>query len=181
MAGITNLGKFLAAEHSKPQCDRIVRWVGANPKRFGLLMDLFFNGEYRITQRAAWPMSYCAQKHPELVGPYFPALLAELTKKGKHDAVKRNIVRLFQAVEIPKKYHGKTMSICFGFIESNEIAVAIKAFSLSILGNLSANYPDILPELKVIIDQRWPYETAAFRSRAKKILEMARKTKGTVI
>jgi hypothetical protein len=31
------------------------------------------------------------------------------------------------------------------------------------------DYPGIKQELKLIIEERWPYETAAFRSRAKKI------------
>ena len=62
------------------------------------------------------------------------------------------------------------MGICFDFIQSNEIAIAVKAFSLTILQNLSRQYPDIIPELKLIIEERWEHETAAFRSRAKKIL-----------
>jgi hypothetical protein len=49
--------------------------------------------------------------------------------------------------------------------------VAIKAFALTVLQNLSAVYPDIKPELKLIIEERWPHETAAFHSRARKILK----------
>ncbi|MEI9912474.1 MAG: hypothetical protein WDO71_24170 [Bacteroidota bacterium] len=46
-----------------------------------------------------------------------------------------------------------------------------KAFSLTILQNLSRLYPEIRNEIKVIIEERWEHETAAFRSRAKKILK----------
>jgi hypothetical protein len=47
----------------------------------------------------------------------------------------------------------------------------VKAFSLSILSNLSADYPEIRGELKIIIEEQWEHATPAFRSRAKKILK----------
>lgn len=94
-----------------------------------------------------------------------------LQKPGLHGAVIRNVVRLLQHVDIPKRYHGQIMSCCFDFVADIETAPAIKAFSLTILENLSAQYPDIKAELKLVIEERWPYEGAAFRSRAKKILK----------
>ena len=87
-----------------------------------------------------------------------------------HNAVKRNTIRLLQAVTIPQKYQGAVMNICFSYIASPDEAVAVKAFSLTVLQHLAETYPEILPELKLLIEERWDYETAAFRSRAKKIL-----------
>jgi hypothetical protein len=97
-------------------------------------------------------------------------LLDNLDKKGNPDAVTRNTMRLLQYVEIPHRHHGRVMSTCFDFIQSNELAPAIKAFSLTILQNMAKEYPEIKPELKLIIRERWSIETAAFRSRAKRIL-----------
>jgi hypothetical protein len=68
-----NLLESLTKEHSKKQCDRIVKYVGGNTGRFAGLMDLFFKGEYRITQRSAWPVSYCVRAHPDLIRPSAPA------------------------------------------------------------------------------------------------------------
>jgi hypothetical protein len=166
-----NIKESLLKEHSKKQCDRIVQYIGGDKKRFAELMGLFFHGEYRITQRAAWPMSYCVQKHPSLVKPYFKPLLDNLEKGELHDSVMRNTVRLLQDIDLPKAYHGRLMSICFNFIQSPEAAPAIKAFSLRILERFSKLYPEILPELTLIILDRWDQESAAFHSRAKKILQ----------
>jgi hypothetical protein len=165
-----NLKEALLKEHSKAQCDKIVRYIGNNKERFAELMKLFFKGEYRVTQRAAWPMSYCVRNHPTLIKPYLKKLIDNLEKPAQHDAVIRNSVRLLQDVEIPEDHHGRVMTICFNFIQSNETAVAIKAFSLTILKNLAKQYPEIIPEVKAIIEERWEHETAAFRSRAKKLL-----------
>ncbi|MBC7827143.1 MAG: hypothetical protein H7122_05320 [Chitinophagaceae bacterium] len=166
-----DIGKALLEEHSRAQCKKIVDYIGADKRKFGALMKAFFEGEYRVTQRAAWPMSYSVRKHPDLIVPYFKKLLEMLQKPGVHNAVARNIARLLQNVKIPKRYHGKIMTICFEYISSETIPAAVKAFSLTILDNLSNAYPEIRPELKLIIEERWQHETPAFKSRAKKILQ----------
>lgn len=166
-----DLLKAIEKEHSKTQCEKIVKYVGGNKDRFAELMQLFLNGEYRVTQRAAWPLSICVEKYPGLISPWFKQVLPLLKKPGVHAAVIRNIVRLLQYVDLPKRFHGQVMNDCFEFIAGNDTPAAIKAFSLSILEKLSASYPDIKPELKLIIEERWQNETAAFHSRAKKILK----------
>jgi len=166
-----NIRTALLKEHSKKQCTAIVKWVGNDQKRFDELFGLFLNDEYRVVQRAGWPISYCVEAHPGLIKKHFARLIKNLNKKGIHDAVKRNSIRLLQHVDIPEKFHGQIMDICFHYISSPTEAVAIKAFSLTILQNLSKEYPDIKQELKAIIEDRWDSESAAFRSRAKKILK----------
>lgn len=158
-------------EHSKEQTTRIVKYVGKDKKKFAELMQLFLKGEYRVTQRAGWPLSICVEKYPELMQPYFKKLLDYLDQPGTHEAVTRNIVRILQYVDIPKRFHGRVMNACFEFISTPDTPIAVKAFSLTVLEHLAEEYPDIKPELKVIIEERWDHETAAFRSRAKKIMK----------
>ena len=158
-------------EHSKANRIAIVKWIGASQERFDQLFDLFLNDEYRVVQRAAWPLSYSVIAHPQLIQKHFSRLLKNLEKPGIHDSVKRNSVRLLERIQIPERFHGQVMNICFNFIASPLEAVAIKAFSLTVLEQLSSQYPEIKTELKTIIEDRWDYESAAFRSRAKKILK----------
>ena len=157
--------------HNKVNCDKIVKWIGDNQERFDELFNLFVNDEYRVVQRAGWPLSNCVALHPSFIKKHFSKLLKNLERPGNHEAVKRNTVRLLQEVDIPVKYHGRIMDLCFGYIASPDEAIAVKAFSLTILEHLSRIYPEINNELKVIIEERWDFETAAFRSRAKKILK----------
>jgi hypothetical protein len=166
-----HLEKLLAEEHSKKQCDRIVRYIGKDKERFAELMRLFFKGEYRITQRASWPLSYVVRQHPKMIIPYFKPLLDNLDKEDLHDAIVRNTVRLLQDVDIPKKFHGRVMDRCFIYAASPETPIAVKAFALTVLFNLSTEYPEIRAELKLIIEDQWDHATPAFRSRAKKILK----------
>jgi hypothetical protein len=166
-----NLEKELLKNQSLVHCNRIVKYIGNDETRFADLMKLFFKGEYRLTQHAAWPMSYCIRRYPILAKPYYKKFIDQLSDSKAHPAARRNIVRLLQFVEIPKNLHGKLMDLSFQFISNPEEAIAVKAFSLSILSKLAEIYPEILPEIKTVIEARWEFEKPAFRSRAMKILK----------
>jgi len=101
----------------------------------------------------------------------FKKLVSNLKKPNLHDAVKRNTVRMLQSVSIPEKYEGEIMEICFKYIESPKEAVAVKAFSLAILEKLAKKYPEIIPEVKLLIEDQMPHQTAAFKTRSKKFLK----------
>lgn len=157
--------------HSKQQALKISECACSSPKDFAALMQCFLSNEYRLAQRAAWSVSWAAQKNPSLIKSYIKDLITQLPRKDVHDAVIRNSVRILQKIEIPEEFHGEMINNCFAFIESNSTPVAIKAFSLTVLSNLSELYPEIKNELQLIIEERWNYETAAFKSRARRILK----------
>lgn len=166
-----NLREQILKEHSKANCTKIVNWVGNNQQRFDELFKLFLNDEYRIVQRSAWPVSYCVEANPALIKKHWAALIKTLNKPNLHHAIKRNSVRFIQQIEIPEKYQGAVMDICFNYVASPTEAVATKAFSLTVLKNLSKLYPEIIPEIKLIIEAQMPHQTAAFKSRAKLFLK----------
>jgi hypothetical protein len=165
-----NLRQEILREHSKAQCEKIVDWVGASQERLDQLVQLFLKGEYRVTQRAAWPLSYVAQRSPFLFRKHLSKLVNHLSRPQLHDAVIRNTVRLLQFVDIPKTLHGKVMDTCFKYIEDPEKPVAIKVFSLTVVSQMARHYPDIIPEIRLLIEEQLPHQTAAFRSRAKRSL-----------
>ncbi|MEI9912473.1 MAG: hypothetical protein WDO71_24165 [Bacteroidota bacterium] len=69
-----NLRDTILAEHSKAQTNRSSNGSAAI-KTFDELFGLFLNDEYRVVQRAAWPMSYCVINHPELIKKHFSKLV----------------------------------------------------------------------------------------------------------
>lgn len=167
-----DLRKTILAAHSKAQTEKIVQWIGSNQQRFDELFSLFLHDEeYRVVQRASWPLSNAAEAHPSFITPHFSGLLSNLEKPGLHDAVIRNTVRILQFVTIPEKFQGAIMNLCFDYITDPKEKPAVKASSLTVLQNLSRQYPEIKNELKIVIESQWENESAAFRSRATKLLK----------
>ncbi|MGF2414224.1 hypothetical protein [Ferruginibacter sp.] len=168
---IFNLKEAILKEHSKAQCSNIVQWVGASQQRFDELFNLFLHDEYRVVQRAGWPVSYCVIAHPEFIKKHWAALIKNLQQPNLHNAVKRNSIRLLQDIDIPEKYQGPIMDLCFKYVESPTEAIAVKAFALTVLTNLAKQYPEIIPEIKLIIEDQSPCFTAALKVRAREFLK----------
>lgn len=133
-------------------------------------MNLFFNDEYRVTQRASWPIAMLAERNPELLKPYLKTLIYNL-KSSVHDAVKRNSTKILLILEIPEELLGVTIDIMFKFLMDPKEPVAIKANAITIIYRLAQNEPDLIRELKLIIEDQLPYASPGFTSRAKKILK----------
>jgi hypothetical protein len=165
------LREQLLTAHTKANCDLIVKWVGKNQARFDQLFELFLKDEYRVVQRAAWPLSYCVIQHPPFIKKHFGRMVKNLHKPGIIDAVKRNTLRLLQHIPIPKRYQGQVMDLCFTYLARPGEAIAIKAFSLTVLEHLVALYPEILPEIKLLIEENYDHATPAFKQRAKQLLK----------
>ncbi|MFD2521549.1 hypothetical protein [Emticicia soli] len=167
----------LAKDFSKAQVTKIANYIGANSESFALLMNIFLRGHYINTQKAGWVLSECAAHYPLLVIPYFRNFIQKLQDPMVPDSVKRNIVRVWQFVEIPEEYTGEIYDICFGFMHSNE-AIAIKAFSMTVCYNIVRRIPELRTELRLSIEDlllKNQDGSAAILSRGKKILAQMKK------
>jgi hypothetical protein len=156
--------------HNKTTTTAIVNEIYSQPKKMDELMQIFIDGPLKIRQRAAWPLGLIAQKEPELLTNYYPLLINQLHQKETHQAVTRNILRAFQYVIVPEKHQGKLLNRCFEFLTDSSQPIAVKAFSMTVIYNLSKEYPDIVPELKVSIENLLPNGSAGIKSRGNKIL-----------
>jgi hypothetical protein len=166
-----NLENALKKAISRTSTDAIIRWVGKDPDRFGQLVEHLLAGDPQIQVRAAWPLSYCVERNPELALPHLSRMVGQLRKPGLHDAVKRSIVRLLQFVDVPKRLQGAVANACFAYVADPAEAPAIRVFSMTVADNLSRSNPDLQRELRLILEDQLPYASAGFVSRAKKILK----------
>ncbi|MGA9405830.1 MAG: hypothetical protein WBW71_01730 [Bacteroidota bacterium] len=166
-----NLEAEILREHSKRQSLRIAKWVGRDKRRFRELMALFLKGEYRVTQRAAWIVKHCADEHAELVVPYFNRMIDRMLEPGVHVAVKRNVIRILQDVEIPRRLAGKIATVCVELFGAAKEPIAVKVFSMTVLANIARQEPELKNEIRILIEQQMPTGSAGFRSRGMKIVQ----------
>ena len=168
-----DIKKALLKEYTSSNTNRIVNYVGSNPTLFNQLVKLLILGPYRVSQRVSWPISICVEQRPNLAKPHLNTFLKILKKETIHDAVRRNIIRLLQFIEIPKRYYGKVWSVCYQFMETR-YPIAIRVFSMTVLAKI-ANQPDLKNELILLIENHIPLGSAGYISRARKVLKELKK------
>ena len=165
-----NIREALAAEHSIRTTNSIVEYIGSDAARFQELVDIFLGNEYRPTQRAAWPLSYCVQLHPEIVKPHLAHLVDQLERDDVHDAVIRNVTRLLQYVEIPEKLQGKVLDICFRMVDDPSVPVAARVYAMTTAAKIARDQPDLIRELRLIVEKHKASAKPAYLNRAKHVL-----------
>lgn len=169
-----NLKEALLQEHSKEQTMRIVNYINSRQDLFDQLFSLFMDEEYRIVQRASWAVNFCVEHHPNFIHGHYEELIHAL-KYPKHDAVKRNVLRLIQFVNIPEDYHGQFYDLAFSFASSTKEPVAIRVFSLSLLYDISKNEPVLLSELEELLTDCARSDSAGMQARVRKIRKLISK------
>lgn len=148
----------------------MVAYIGNDTQRFAELMHLFLSGEYRISQRASWVVSHCVEAEPSLIEPYL-AQIIHFAQQDVHDAVTRNILRLLQTIRVPEQLEGDLVNFCFQILEDKSRPIAIRTFALTVAYTCSLPYPELLQELRILLEDQLPYEAPAFKSRGSKLLK----------
>ncbi len=162
-------------EHSKKQCLKIVAWVGDDKARFGELMKLMLTDEYRVAQRAAYPIGYCVEKYPSLIKPWIGKMIKKMEDRTAHDAVRRNALRIFEEVDIPEKYCGILFDRSVKFLHDLSEPIAVRAFAISVMSNIAQKYPDLKNEVKINAESLLHCGIPALESRGKRSLREIKK------
>lgn len=165
-----NIRDALLEVHSKAQAEKICLYVGDDPVKFAELMKLMMGPVYRLTQRAAWPVSYCIERHPRLIEPYWSKLAHQLEREDAHVAVRRNVARLLQFVEIPRRYRGRIFEACYDLLNDPAQPVAVRCFSMSVAANIAKDSPELIDELRLVATKYPQLATAGFRARSRRVL-----------
>jgi hypothetical protein len=140
----------LFIENSKSYWIQLSKEV-LNENQMEELVGLFLGKDKRMAQRAAAIVMTLADIESELFAPYMHILIKQL-RHNPTETQKRNIVRIVDFVEIPTTLEVEIMNFCFQYLENPKESIAVRAFSMRVLGKLHSKYPEIKEELKTLVE-----------------------------
>ena len=141
-----DIEKQLERETSRRNWNKVITYVGEDQERFAELITVFLKGDPKSIIGASQAVGVISEKQPRLIRPYTNDLVGYL-KSNPVDAVKRNTMRIFQFIDIPEEIEGDLFEIAMNYLKSIEVAIAIKAFSMTALRKICAKYPDLTQEV----------------------------------
>ena len=160
---------LLMQQLSRRNVEYVAHCTGNNETEFARLMDIVLHGKEPVVQRAAWAMDVCLEKYPEMLSPYVETLIAALPH-FVNNGVKRQVVKALATREIPEHLKGYIIDLCFQWMQSSDVPVAIKVHCMQILANITEQHPDLAEELRTVITEQIPRNSVGFSSRGRKIL-----------
>jgi len=166
---------------SRQHIDYVAFCIGDNEEEFAKLMNIVLRGKEPVVQRAAWAMDVCLEKYPDLLTPYVEVLIEALfiftdpvrdeTNGFTNNGVKRLSLKALASCTIPDKYEGVMVDLCFRWMQTSDMPVAIKVHCMQILANITERHPDLAEELRTVIIEQIPRNSVGFSSRGRKILK----------
>lgn len=149
-----------------------LRGIGNRLKKenadLGEYLDLLWE-EHPIGMRFTWLMGGLCERAPEMIAPHLPRLFTakeELNFPG-YD---RSLAKWMSLCGIPEEIEGEVADQLFEWMLDPQIKVAVKAFSMTALANLSRKYPELGTELRLIIEEQFEEGSAGYKSRGRKVL-----------
>lgn len=162
--------ELLAKKASRANSYKVVSLVGNSPKLYKNLIEIIIDYECPYSEKAAWAMNHCFEENMGFFEDYFSEFTEILKDETYSDSVKRNIVRIFQFIEIPEEFHATIIDSCFQMVIKKDTAIALKAFSLGVLDKMTKRYPELQNELKSCLEDIIPNASSGLKNRAQKIL-----------
>ncbi|MFV0304363.1 MAG: hypothetical protein ACK5IC_02625 [Moheibacter sp.] len=163
----------LEKEHSKENSQKIIAYIGNDAERYAQLMDCFFmkTEDYRVPQRAAHVVSLYFDKNSTFIEPYLPRLMERLNDEKLDGALKRNILRVLQFTQIDEEYRSLVYNRSFELLGNPTEAVAVRAFAMTVLYNITEHYIELKSELLGLIEMvlEEPNTSPGIQNRGKKV------------
>jgi 8-oxo-dGTP diphosphatase len=151
-------------------------WVATsaidNPAIFHKLYNYSFSPDKHLAFRASWTLTKVCDKFPELIQQYLPEVIETLDKLGNESAL-RSFLRILSQSDMnlfDSRHHGLLADFCFDILKSAASAIAVKAYSMEILYNLTVIYIELANELSTSIRLLMEDGSAGITSRGNTIL-----------
>lgn len=145
--------KYFSLEKVK----QLTSFVEKNPKIVRELVFLTNGNDLKLSMRASWALQHISFKYPELIKPHIGSLIKSLKKEKQHTGAIRNVIRIFHEIEIPEKYSAELYDLCLNYIKNGTLPHAIRAFSITLLGDICKKYPELKPEVELVLNELKTY------------------------
>lgn len=141
------------------------------------LTKLILSDDLLISMRASWTLLHLSFEKPEMIKPVIPQLIKFLNGTNQHTGAIRNVIRIFQEIDIPEKYCGPIFDLCLCFLKNTTLPHAVRVFSLYVLTNICKKYPELKSEVELIISEfrtfpQSPSMNAAMKKCSKILLKL---------
>ena len=108
---------------------KIVRYIDGDPALFRELMGHFLGNTYRLSQRAEGDQ-LLRRALSRAHNTVFQQAHRAVERSDGHVAVRRNVARILQFIEIPKRLEGRVYDACYNLLDDAHQPVAVRVFAL---------------------------------------------------
>ncbi|WNJ17939.1 hypothetical protein [Pontibacter sp. G13] len=133
------------------------------------LTDLLFHPEKDVRTQFAWMLGDLCELRPELLAPLLSFLLdewSEIPVANFH----RSVARILWQTGIPEDRDGEAYDLLIRWLGDPKMPIGTKHYACEALMKFLGQYPELAPEVELVMREQLGTQTAAFDYRVNKHL-----------
>jgi len=162
--------KLLNFGISKHNAMLIAEQVSQDNEKYDKLINIVFDNIEPISRRAVYAIDNTNDINPKLITKYIDRITDFVLTKPNY-SIMRSFLKLLSNNSIRKEKQGEMLQLCTDYIYSEKVPPAVKVHCLQIFYNISEEEKDLKIELKQIIESTVEFNSAAYKSKAGKLLK----------
>jgi hypothetical protein len=166
--------RLLMGNNSGSYTGMQVDLIAQKPELFDIYVDIFLSLDGTLSRRAAWVITHAVTRMPELVTAESLEAMLKLAGDMKHDAEKRNLAKVLSQVVLPDKLKGEVLDLCFNWLNDPGESIAVRAYCMDTLTNLTTEFPEIKPEIIAVIENHMDRFSPGLKNKGVKMLRKLR-------
>ncbi|PWE00667.1 hypothetical protein [Marinilabilia rubra] len=152
-------------ENSK---DFLIQYLIQKPEEIESLIKIM-KVEEKTAWRAAWVLDHLNQNKPLLLKPHLKEINTIL-KATEYNGVRRSLLKILITNPCAKNDDGDLLDLCFQWIASPSVPIAIRAHSMQFIVNLLPAYPELKNEFQLSLETAIHDESKGVSGKARRIL-----------
>lgn len=171
------LSELILSEYNRVHADLVADYVIQNPGLLPEMLELVFKLEEPLSRRAAWSLRIVSQKKVGIVEPMVPRIINQIREVNDIPVLKLVLAVLVET-EIPEEYHGEVLQFTSEVLIDSNSSIACLIYSMDIFYKLSLKEPDLLNELRLMLEQIIPYGSPGVKNKCGRLIRKITKQIG---
>jgi len=145
--------------------------IAQSPRDIAILFKLNQHPKHLIAWRSAYLLDLAHDVNQNILDNYLEEIM-EMIPQLTNASIKRHYLRILSQHDLSELADGHLLDCCIKWLQNEETPIAVKGHCMQILHDLTIPYPELIPELKAVLENLIPYGSKGEVNRAKKILSL---------
>ncbi len=145
--------------------------IAKSPEDIAILFKLNQHPKKKVAWRSAYLLDLAHDVDQTVLNDYLEELV-QLTPHLTNTSIKRHYLRILSQHDLSELADGILVDYCIKWLQDEETPIAVKSHCMQILYKLTISYPELISELKMVLENLLPYGSKGEINRTQKILAL---------
>lgn len=164
-----DLANALTKNRTKSNVDFLVNEVFANPMNWDTWFEIYRQTSFPVSWYMTWWLSHYIEADQQMGNQYQRRIWDEFNAETQV-SIKRDFWKILTRIEINEDLAGLAYERAIKVIAKQNEEVAVRAYAMEVATNISLNWPELAPEVVMILEDLRSDEPASIQVRKNKFL-----------